>query len=262
MNLEQTGSPSFLALQSVFWSSLIGILLRWIVLLGLSQGIILSSWCINVLIVGFPGNWVSCADSHWSVAGFIWFLEHCAGTCYRLHTIASGYEVLVLCPPHLNPLASLATHSISCPPLGPGGSWMLSQKLSGPWRIYLGTFSVIATQLLWQHVRYRTMTSRGILLKLSAFPYYSNQGIHPRVCWFSQICLDFSSLFNSVSPLGSKLGCDRSLSHSLSLSFFSPGGREYIYTYIYPNFLKCVFSTFPETKATEERGGRITKKEK
>lgn len=54
------------------------------------------------------------------------------------YAVASSYEVPVLCHPCLNPAANPATHLTCCPLWLPGGSWMLSEKLSEEFRIQYG----------------------------------------------------------------------------------------------------------------------------
>lgn len=161
------------------------------------------------------------------------------------NTLVSSYEVPVLCN-HLNPAAS--TEALPTSSLGDLvalgnflGNCLESSGSNVDGCLRLDPFLVIATQPLWHHVRYRTISRRGILLKLSDF-----------LCYIG-VMAPASALFDSlifVSPYivqpsfdsqneARIFGCDFSISHSLCLSFFGPEKS------IICQFLS-IFSTFPE----------------
>lgn len=216
-----------------------------------SQGLIFSS-CICFNLAGLPGDWASCMYGHWYIAVFTWFLEHCSDTCYWWQ----HYWLQLRGPCTLSSSSlpsnqsSSAFNKLSSPgdlvALGYFLTNYLESSGSNVDALSLGTFLVIATQLLWHHIRYRTMSSRGILLKLSDFPLlHRNQGTSPNVLWFSQICLDFSTLLTSFSQFLTPKRSKRIWMWFLpfSLPFSLLWSRKKIISYL--NFLVSIFSTFP-----------------
>lgn len=131
MNMEQRGSPSFLALQWVLWSSFTGFLLRQIVLpdLGASSFHLNTSALIQLgsLVTECPG--LVATDILLVSFGF-WSIVLAPAIDY--HTIVSSQEVPILCHSHLNPAAKPATYSTVYLPLETW--WLLDTFSETIWR--------------------------------------------------------------------------------------------------------------------------------
>lgn len=153
-------------------------LLVEVVCFGWPQDIILSSGCICFNLVGLLGNWVSWLEAT-NILPVIQLWEHYTDTCYwwlyyclRLWgpcTLSPSSKSSCQSSNPFNMLSPLVTwwllDAFSAFYLKSSGSSMAARSL--------GTFSVIAIELLWLHIGYRTRIRRETLLVLSYYSCYT-----------------------------------------------------------------------------------------